>query len=263
MTPPARTTSPGSSTDDDSGQPDARAGAPSSSRNAVAGAGVRERRRDRACGGARPDAVLAGQSDHGLGADELLEAAGVADADLADQRRAGHGQEADLAGTAGGAAVQPAVDDDRPRRRPPRTTAGRSRRCPGAAPSVQLGHGGEVDVVVDVDRDAERVAELGEEVGVVPAGQVTGVAQSLGAGVEGARRADHEPVQLVAVEPGRGAGPSSACSDPRRPSPPRRAGRGQLVACRRSARSRRRRRRGSGAGVTSSPPTYAASGSTS
>ena len=51
-------------------------------------------------------------SGDGLGAGQLLEAAAVGLGDLADQGRARHRQEADLAGAAGPAAVQPAAEDE-------------------------------------------------------------------------------------------------------------------------------------------------------
>ena len=77
---------------------------------------------------------------------------------------------------------------------------------PRGQPRAHLGDRGEVDVVGDLERCADRLGEPVEQVRVVPAGQVPGVAQLPVRRVERARRADGEPVQPVAVDPGRGGG---------------------------------------------------------
>ena len=87
---------------------------PSVGEQLVAGAGRRRApRRPRPAGvvARRPSERARASTCRAAG--ELLEAAGVAAAYVADQRGAGQRQEADLAGAAGGAAVEPAVDHDR------------------------------------------------------------------------------------------------------------------------------------------------------
>ena len=64
----------------------------------VAGALGLQRQCDRGLRRAGLQAVLAGQLQNGFATGELLEAAGVVPADVADERRTGQGQERDLAG---------------------------------------------------------------------------------------------------------------------------------------------------------------------
>ena len=155
----------------------------------VAGAG---RRRapcaTAACGGAwRGCPSDRARASTGRTAGQLLEAARVAAAYVAHQRGAGQRQEADLAGAAGGAAVEPAVDDDRRRRGPRPPTAGRSRRPRGARPDSQLGDGGEVHVVVDLGPGRRAAsASRSSRSRVVPAR--AGGGRSAAAGCAGRRR---------------------------------------------------------------------------
>ena len=151
-----------------------------------------------------PDAQLAGQLGDGLGTGQLLVATAVGLGDLPYERRAGHRQEADLARAAGPAAVQPSAEDERgtetalvPQQYEVLVSSGRAEPL--------LGDGDEVDVVLVLDRHGQRGREFVEEAGGVPAGQVRGVAQPPGVGVEGAGRADDEPVDVV---PGRAPPPS-------------------------------------------------------
>ena len=107
------------------------------------------RLRDRVLGGGGPDAVRAGQGQHGPGSCELLEPARVVDADVAHQRCPGEGHEADLTGSTGEPPVEVSADHDR------RTHAFLTPQqdevlaAPGGAQG-ELGHRGEVDVVVEV-----------------------------------------------------------------------------------------------------------------
>ena len=131
---------------------------------------------------------------------------------------------------------------------------------PLAHAGVQLGDRGEVDVVVDLERDADGVGEPLEQVGVVPAGEVAGVAQPPGARVECARRPDHERgAGRPRSSPAAAGAPSSACTTWATASAPGRRGvrssYSPTVRPVRSATAARIR-----VGVTSSAATYAASG---
>lgn len=63
-----------------------------------------------------------------------------------------------------------------------------------------LGDGGEIDVVLVLDRHRQGRGEIVEQRGGVPAGQVGGVAQTTGGGVEGAGGGDDQPPYLVTGE---------------------------------------------------------------
>lgn len=63
-----------------------------------------------------------------------------------------------------------------------------------------FGHGGEVDVVLVLDRHRQGRGEFVEQGRGVPAREVGGVAQAAGVRVEGAGGADDEPVDVVAGE---------------------------------------------------------------
>lgn len=65
-----------------------------------------------------------------------------------------------------------------------------------------LGDGDQIDVVLVLHRHRQERGQLVQQGGGVPAGQVRGVPQPSGARVEGARRADDEPVDVGAGEPG-------------------------------------------------------------
>ena len=121
--------------------------------------------------------------------------------DLAHQRGAGHRQEADLAGAAGEAAVQPAADDEGGAEA---LLVPQQDEVLVAARGAEalLGDGDEVDVVLVLDGHRQHGGQLVEEGGGVPAGQVGGVAQPPGGRVEGAGRADDQPVHVGAGEPG-------------------------------------------------------------
>jgi hypothetical protein len=118
--------------------------------------------------------------------------------------------------------VQPAVDDHRradPLADPEHgEVLRRMRPVPRRGAEGLLGDRGQVHVVLDLDRrvglagTGQRAVEPLEQVRLVPAGQVAGVAQPPGARVGRAADADHHAVR------------------PRAPHPGRRPGRGQRLA---------------------------------
>ena len=229
-TPPARTTSDGSTTETTAAMPSANRSASVASSSSP-GPGVVSALATAACGVLARSPSERARVEHRAAAGQLLEAAGVAAAYVADQRGAGERQEADLPGTAGGAAMDAAVDDDgraHPFVRPQKDEVLYPRRQPRA----HLGDRGEVHVVGDLQRRADRLGEPVEQVRVVPAGQVPGVAELPVRRVERARRADGEPVQPV-----RGR------SRPRRRRRRARAARGAPRRCRPCAGSSARSRR--------------------
>lgn len=147
------------------------------------------------------DAELPGQPGQHLRARQLLESARVRLGDLADQGHAGHRQEADLTGTTGEAAVQPPVDDEggtEPLLVPQQDEV----VVPARRAEPLFGHRDEVHVVLVLDRHRQKGGQLVQQGGGVPAGQVRGVPQPPGTGVEGPRRPDDDPVHIGAGQPG-------------------------------------------------------------
>jgi hypothetical protein len=69
-------------------------------------------------------------------------------------------------------------------------------------PDLLLGDGGQVDIVLDLQRYCDRGGQLLEQVWRVPAGEVGRVAEPAGGGVEPTGRADRDAVQPVAAQPG-------------------------------------------------------------
>src|SRR5690349_5702380 len=158
-----------------------------------------QRGRDRGFRRTGLEAVFAGEFQDRFAAGELLEAAGVVAADVADQRRTRERQERDLTRATGRAAVQPAVDHDRgadaflaPEQHEVVVLAGVADALPGDR--------GQVDVVLDLQRYADRGGQLLEQMRRVPAGQVGRVPQAAGRRVETTRRTDRDPVQAFAIQ---------------------------------------------------------------
>lgn len=176
----------------------------------------RDRRADRRARpgpGRHPDAQRGRHPGHRLRAGQCLVAAGVDPGDLPDQGVARHGQEPDLARAAGPAAVQPAAEHQGgaeallvPQQDEVPVAAGRA--------EALLGDRGEVHVVLVPDRHRQGRRQLLEEGGGVPAGQVLGVAQRPGVGIEGSRGGDDDAVEGGALEPGVLDGPAEGPGDP-------------------------------------------------
>ena len=187
-TPPESTTRAGSSDRDDGGDARARAGAPSVGEELVAGARGRVSAAATAAGGASAAQARA--------TGRARAPAGRRRAPGSRRRcRGGRRVRAGVPGS-GRKPTSPAPPVAPPCRRPsitiaaPSPSSAHSRTkssTPAGPPDSQLGDGGEVHVVLDARRAPDRVGEPVEQVGVVPAGQVAGVAQPARRRVERAR----------------------------------------------------------------------------
>lgn len=130
----------------------------------------------------------------------------------ARQRGAGQRHVADLARAAGRAPQEHAAEHDR--RADTFVDVGQHevvvvlRRA-----LVLLGDGGEIDVVLDGDRGAEDLGQLGEQGARVPARQVRGVPELTGVRVDGAGGADHGGRDVVVAEPGPSQGAVESLGD--------------------------------------------------
>ena len=148
------------------------------------------------------DAELPGERRTALAAGQLLEAAAVGLRPTCRTSGApGTGMKPTSPAPPVAAAVQPAAEDDGGADALLVPQQDEVVVVPGRAEPL-LGDGGEVDVVLDSTGMRQRRGQLVQQGGGVPAGQVGGVAQPAGAGVEGAGRADDDPVQVGAGEPG-------------------------------------------------------------